>query len=76
MKVRMLADISGTRDGADWPKRGEVADFPAEEAADLIAAGIAAKHDGKAPVESAAVDTEPAKRGPGRPRKAAESDED
>jgi hypothetical protein len=76
-KVRMLAEVSGTRDGVEWPKRGEVADLPDAEADDLIAAGIAAVAKdkdagaatkpaglttGSGPVESAAVDTAPAKR--------------
>ena len=41
MQVRLLATITGTRDGQDWPKRGEVTDLPSAEAVDLINAGIA-----------------------------------
>lgn len=62
MKVRMIADVSGTRDGQDWPKRGEVVEFPDSEAADLIAANIAVEHVEEPPVESAAASTTPKKR--------------
>lgn len=41
MKVKMNTQLSGTRDGADWPAVGEVADLPEAEATDLIAAGLA-----------------------------------
>ena len=41
-KVRMLVQISGTRDGKDWPKIGEDLVTTAAEAEDLIKAGIAA----------------------------------
>lgn len=35
--VVMFAEISGTRDGKDWPRQGEELVCSAEEAADLIA---------------------------------------
>lgn len=36
----MAAQISGTRNGLDWPKRGEpTPDLPADELAHLIAIG-------------------------------------
>lgn len=38
-QVKMDAQISGTRDGEDWPPPGTVLDFPEAEARDLIAAG-------------------------------------
>lgn len=41
MKVKMLVAVSGTRDGEAWPARGETADLPDAEAADLCAAGLA-----------------------------------
>jgi len=41
MKVKMIAQITGTRDGEDWPRRGAVADLPDVEAADLITNGYA-----------------------------------
>ena len=45
MKVRMLAEINGTRDGVDWPKRGQTIDLPDHEAADLILGGLASAAD-------------------------------
>ena len=42
MKVTMLCKVSGTRDGQDWPDRGEVVDLPDDEAKATIAAGLAA----------------------------------
>lgn len=51
MKVRLIVDISGTRDGAPWPPRGNTLDLPDEEARQMIsaeqavpAAGPAAKN--------------------------------
>lgn len=41
MRVKMLAGLSGTWDGNDWPARGEVADLPAAVAVDLVNAGFA-----------------------------------
>jgi len=69
-KVKMVARISGTRNGEDWPAPGEVADVPADEAAALIAAGLASAAGGK---EAAAVDVsevETAAVKPARGRKA------
>lgn len=41
MKVKMIAQINGTRDGEDWPPRGAIVEFPDDEAADLIMNGYA-----------------------------------
>lgn len=41
MRVRMKATLSGTRDGVDWPKPGGCVDLPEDEAAHLVAAGLA-----------------------------------
>lgn len=41
MKIRMKLTVSGSRDGQAWPPRGEVADLPDDEAAQLCARGIA-----------------------------------
>ena len=41
MKVTMRAEISGTRNGVDWPKKGGEIDLPDQEAADMCAAGLA-----------------------------------
>lgn len=54
VRVVMTASISGTREGADWPKRGEVLVCGPLEAADLIHAGYA-KPEKDAPVVERAV---------------------
>lgn len=41
MKVRMVSWVSGTRDGVDWPAPGGTIDVPADEAAVLLAEGLA-----------------------------------
>lgn len=50
----MKVTLSGTRDGKDWPPRGELVDLPDDEAQHMVAAGLAetAKNDA-APVEEA-----------------------
>ena len=84
MRIRMNIEMSGSRNGQPWPKRGETADLPAAEAAHLVASGIAEEvHDEQADVETATAPaaevTEPAapevttppaetKRGRGRSR--------
>lgn len=60
MKVRMLVQVSGTRDGADWPGPGELADVAAGDVDGLVANGIAERIGGG--VESADVDTTPKRR--------------
>ena len=39
--IKLKIQISGTRDGVEWPEPGTVIDVPAEEAASLIAIGAA-----------------------------------
>jgi hypothetical protein len=51
MFIRMLFEITGTRNGQPWPKRGGLIDLPASEAKNLIAQGLAVHID--APVELA-----------------------
>lgn len=41
-RVVMTQSISGTRDGADWPRKGEQLDVDEREAEHLISAGLAA----------------------------------
>ncbi|MFJ8866721.1 hypothetical protein ACIRD6_13325 [Streptomyces sp. NPDC102473] len=41
MRIRMKQTISGTRNGEEWPARGEIADIPTGEAQHLVASGIA-----------------------------------
>ena len=41
MKIRMKADVSGSRNGQPWPARGETLELPDDEAANLCANGMA-----------------------------------
>ena len=41
MKIRLLVDITGTRNGRHWPARGGEVEVTAAEAADMVAAGMA-----------------------------------
>lgn len=41
MKIRLKVQISGTRNGQDWPRIGGVVDLPDEEAISYIASGMA-----------------------------------
>lgn len=41
MKIRMIAEISGLRDGALWPARGAEVEVPDAEGAEMCAAGMA-----------------------------------
>lgn len=41
MHVRMKIDVSGSRDGEPWPKRGEAFEVADAEGADLCASGLA-----------------------------------
>ena len=41
MRVEMTTQISGIRDGQEWPRPGECIEVPAHEGADLIRAGYA-----------------------------------
>jgi hypothetical protein len=41
MLIKLTTQITGTRDGVDWPAVGETIDVPDSEAADMIAAGLA-----------------------------------
>ena len=52
MRIRLVGEMSGTRDGQDWPPRGSVVDLPDEEAAQLLARGMARPVE-DAPVEAA-----------------------
>lgn len=52
----MIAGISGTRNGVDWPPVGGSVDVPDAEAADLIRAGLASVPEKKsAPAPETAV---------------------
>ena len=65
-KVVMVVQISGTRDGVDWPAPGGVLEVPADEAANLISNGFARVPEGKsvkAEPEKATVRRKPETRG-------------
>lgn len=49
MKIRMLVDMPGARDGEPWPGKGETADLPTATAAHLVASGVAEAADEPAP---------------------------
>lgn len=60
MLVKMKSDISGSRDGKPWPRRGFTIELPEMEARELIAEGMAEVAPATPPVEAAVVSTEPA----------------
>lgn len=87
MRVMMLAQVSGTRNGRPWPAVGKTVDLPDGEAAQLCAAGLAEtakdRTEKATPPKPEAAEPAPAekseppkaeKRGPGRPRKTAAKD--
>lgn len=41
MRIRMLVEMTGTRDGEPWPEKGEEAELPTAAAAHLVASGVA-----------------------------------
>lgn len=68
MRVRMKVKISGTRDGAEWPDKGDTVDLPDDEAEQLIRYGAA--EEAGDDVETATAPDTAEKRGTrGRPRK-------
>ena len=52
MKVTMKVQVSGTRNGEDWPAPGQVVDLPDAEAVSLINQGMAVPVE-EIPAESA-----------------------
>ncbi|MGW4886911.1 hypothetical protein [Streptomyces murinus] len=61
MKIRMKTDVSGSRDGQPWPRRGSTLEVPDAEGADLCKAGIAepvAKKDAEAVEKATPPDAE------------------
>lgn len=55
MNVRLTTQISGTRNGADWPAPGSVVDLPEAEARDLIGSGQAVDANDPVAVEASLV---------------------
>lgn len=54
MKIKMTAQLTGTRNGVAWPAPGETVDLPSGEAVKLCEAGLAE------PVESRKANVETA----------------
>lgn len=53
MLTRMKVNMSGSRDGVDWPARGETVDLPDAEAAHMVASGLAEPVDDQPAEETA-----------------------
>lgn len=53
MRIRMLHNISGTRDGVPWPDPGEVVDLPDDEALTLLRTRMATHVETPAVAETA-----------------------
>ena len=69
MKVRMKVQMSGSRNGEDWPAVGEVIDLDVDEAALYLTSGVCAPLKGDDVETADAVDDDaettmaPARRG-------------
>ena len=63
-KVTMLAKVSGTRDGVQWPEVGGIIDVSEGEAIGLISGGLAIPYKEGEPVEFAVVKTAQTEQGP------------
>lgn len=68
MRVILLASVSGTRDGVEWPPRCSVVDLPADEATSMVLAGMA--EPVAAPVVESATDPRPGMESATAPRPA------
>lgn len=71
MRVRLLVEVTGTRDGEEWPPKGAEVDLPDVEAASMVRGGLAEV----IPIDSAksaaaeTADAAPDGSTPKRPRK-------
>lgn len=54
MEIVMRVQMSGTRDGVDWPPAGGIIEVPDTEAAELIALGLAKEATDEDRIEPAA----------------------
>jgi hypothetical protein len=41
VKIKLTGDVTGTRNGEEWPPRGTVIDLPDDEARQLTGSGLA-----------------------------------
>lgn len=53
MRIILIGEMSGTRDGQDWPPRGSTVDLPDDEAVALLHGGMAKPADDPVVVEEA-----------------------
>lgn len=70
MRIRMLVQMTGTRNGQPWPEVGKTADILTGEALHLVASGVAEQVTDKPDPPPAAVD----RQTPRRKRRPAEPD--
>lgn len=68
MKVRLIVELSGARNGQPWPGRGEVVDLPADEAQELVVSRIAEPVAEEPQPETATVADASEKRAPRKPK--------
>lgn len=54
MKLQMKVQVSGTRNGEDWPAPGDVVEVPDEEAVLLLNGGLAETVESAKPEKAAA----------------------
>jgi hypothetical protein len=54
MRIKLLAEITGTRNGEPWPKRGAEIDLPDDEAETMVTVGMAEKVGGVKTTEAEA----------------------
>lgn len=75
MKVTMRTQVSGWRDGKEWPAAGEILDTNKDEAEDLIRMGLAYIATSSSKQETATIDpvvSTATVKGDARSRKSAE----
>jgi len=56
VRVVLLGEMTGTRDGQQWPPRGSIVDLPDEEAVTMIRGSMARPADPEETVEVAVAD--------------------
>lgn len=72
MRVRMKVALSGSYNGEPWPRVGETADLPDDEAAHLLTAGlVTATDESEQPAKEETATAPAAETATPKPRKAA-----
>lgn len=69
MRIVLLGDMTGTRNGQEWPPRGSSVDLPDEEALALIRGKMARPAAAESDVEHAVSPTTEIEERPGRVRR-------